>query len=156
AENGSLPAISRQSARFSRREAAMPEPQTPSYRLHKPSGQAVVTLCGRDVYLGAHGTEASNKEYDRVIAEWLADGRQLRRDGTGSDITIAELVNAFRKHVATYYVKNGQQTSEVASIRYALKPVLKLYADTPVRDFGPLALKVVQQKMVEAGWVRSN
>ena len=26
--------------------------RTPSYRLHKPSGQAVVTLDGRDHYLG--------------------------------------------------------------------------------------------------------
>ena len=32
--------------------------KVPSYRLHKPTGQAVVRLDGRDVYLGKHGTEA--------------------------------------------------------------------------------------------------
>ena len=31
----------------------------PKYRLHKPSGLAVVRLNGRDVYLGQHGTEES-------------------------------------------------------------------------------------------------
>jgi hypothetical protein len=29
--------------------------RTPSYRHHKPSGQAVVTLEGRDIYLGRYG-----------------------------------------------------------------------------------------------------
>jgi hypothetical protein len=52
---------------------ALPVParnsRTPSYRLHRASGQAVVTLNGRDVYLGLHGTQASRDAYDRAIAE---------------------------------------------------------------------------------------
>ena len=32
------------------------KPRIPSYRHHKPSGQAVVTLNGRDIYLGAWDT----------------------------------------------------------------------------------------------------
>jgi hypothetical protein len=37
----------------------MPRPKgsfksVPSYRLHKPSGRAVVTIAGQDRYLGAH------------------------------------------------------------------------------------------------------
>ena len=32
----------------------------PSYRFHKGSGQAVVTLSGKDIYLGVHGTEESH------------------------------------------------------------------------------------------------
>ena len=38
--------------------------QVPSYRLHKASGQAVVTLCGRDLYLGPHGSPESRSKYD--------------------------------------------------------------------------------------------
>ena len=49
----------------------------PRYRLHKPSGQAVVTLGYRDFYLGRFGSKASREEYDRRIAEWLANGRRL-------------------------------------------------------------------------------
>ena len=52
-------------------------PVTPSYRLHKPSGQAVVTLSGKHHYLGRYGTAASKTEYDQLIACWLANGRGL-------------------------------------------------------------------------------
>jgi hypothetical protein len=38
----------------------------PSYRKHRASGQAVVTIDGKDIYLGPHGTKASRNEYDRV------------------------------------------------------------------------------------------
>jgi hypothetical protein len=44
----------------------------PSYRLHKGSGQAVVVLGSRSVYLGRFGTAASQAEYRRVLTEWLA------------------------------------------------------------------------------------
>jgi hypothetical protein len=43
----------------------------PTYRLHKPTGQAVVTLDGRDHYLGQHGAPASRAVHDRLVAEWL-------------------------------------------------------------------------------------
>ena len=33
--------------------------QVPSYRLHKQSGQAIVTLSGRDSLLGRHGSAAT-------------------------------------------------------------------------------------------------
>jgi hypothetical protein len=31
------------------------QPRIPSYRLHKPTGQAVVTIDGKDHYLALHG-----------------------------------------------------------------------------------------------------
>jgi len=46
----------------------------PSYRLHKPTGQAVVRLDGRDHYLGKHGTPGSQEAYHRKVAEWVAAG----------------------------------------------------------------------------------
>jgi hypothetical protein len=58
----------------------MPKPITsrvPSYRRHKPTGQAVVTINGRDLYLGKWNSAASKDEYDRLIAEFLANGRRL-------------------------------------------------------------------------------
>jgi hypothetical protein len=53
----------------------------PSYRKHKASGQAIVTLNGEDVYLGPFGSRESRREHDRVIVEWLTRGRErgLRR-----------------------------------------------------------------------------
>ena len=49
----------------------------PKYRRHKASGQAVVTLNGRDFYLGPWGTRASRLEYDKLVAEWMSADRQL-------------------------------------------------------------------------------
>ena len=46
-------------------------PRIPKYRLHAPSGLAVVRLNGRDIYLGKHGTKESRQEYGRIIKEWL-------------------------------------------------------------------------------------
>ncbi len=46
----------------------------PSYRLHKSSGQAIVTLDGRDIYLGDHESDESREKYNRLIAEWIAGG----------------------------------------------------------------------------------
>lgn len=45
--------------------------KTPTYRLHKGSGQAVVTLSGKDIELGMHGTDEILTGYRRMVAEWL-------------------------------------------------------------------------------------
>ena len=63
----------------------------PAYRLHKPTGRAVVRLNGHDHYLGKHNTPESRAEYDRLIAEWLTSGRHPLREAT---LTVNELVLA--------------------------------------------------------------
>ncbi|WP_165076085.1 tyrosine-type recombinase/integrase [Paludisphaera rhizosphaerae] len=127
----------------------MPNPstRTPSYRLHKASGQAVVTLDGRDIYLGVHNSQSSRTEYDRVIAEWLANGRRL---ATTNPITIAEIVVAYLQ-----YVDGRYRSREPANIRSAIKPVRTAYGDVQATDFGPLALKAVRKGMVDAGLCRN-
>jgi hypothetical protein len=65
--------------------------RVPSYRRHKPTGQAVVTLNGKDHCLGTWKTAASRAEYNRLIGEWLAAGRCLSASRRGSDLTVAEL-----------------------------------------------------------------
>ncbi len=54
----------------------------PSYRLHKPTGQAVVTLSGRDHYLGKFGTPHSHNKYQRLIGEWSVIKAQQTTDST--------------------------------------------------------------------------
>lgn len=46
----------------------------PSYRRHRASGQAVVTLNGVDHYLGPWNSHESRAAYDRITQEWLARG----------------------------------------------------------------------------------
>ena len=107
--------------------------RTPSYRLHRPSGQAVVTLNGRDFYLGTYGTDASRAEYDRLIAEWLANARVLRRPAGGSpDLTVNELILAYWRHAEQHYrMPDGTVTSELSYIQLAMRPLRRLYGHTP-------------------------
>ena len=49
----------------------------PQLRRHRPSARAVVTLNGRDFYVGAWKTVDAKADYDRLIGEWLANGRRL-------------------------------------------------------------------------------
>jgi integrase len=123
--------------------------RTPKYRLHKPTMQAVVTLDGRDIYLGRYGSIESKAEYNRLVAEWLANGRQSP-GARGGDIAVNELIAAYRKWAAGYYRKNGEITQEPDNIRLATRPLLDLYGHTLARDFGPLALKTVREAMIKA------
>ncbi len=49
----------------------------PSYCKHKSTGQAYVTLNGIMHYLGSYGSKESRQEYDRLLKEWLDNGRRL-------------------------------------------------------------------------------
>ena len=44
----------------------------PKHRLHKPSGQAIVSLDGARLYLGVYGTPESHERYQSAIAEWTS------------------------------------------------------------------------------------
>src|SRR4029453_12636179 len=123
------------------------------YSKHRASGQAVVTLSGQDFYLGPHGTKASKLEYDRVISEWLGRGRgRLNAD----DITIVELILAYKEFAESDYRKNGEVTNEVKAILSAAKIVKQLYGRELASEFGPLKLNAVQQAMIRVGWTRMH
>ena len=47
----------------------------PSYRHYKPKDLAVVRIDGHDRYLGKYNSLESREKYDRLIAEWLGNGR---------------------------------------------------------------------------------
>lgn len=131
----------------------------PSYRRHKQSGQAVVTLNDpvgrrRDVLLGPYGSPESKAEYARVIGEWQASHRGLPGPAP-SDITVNEILIRFWEHVEEHYRNpDGTPTTEVENFRNALKPLRELYGHTPAVRFGPLALKTVRQRWIDGGLSR--
>jgi len=51
--------------------------RTPKYRYHKTSGRALVEIDGKTIWLGPYGSDESHEAYNRIIAEWLANGRRL-------------------------------------------------------------------------------
>ncbi len=129
----------------------------PGYRLHKPTGQAVVRLDGRDIYLGKHETEASREKYRRVVAEWLSGTPQAARPTTVAPArpTVDELILAHWHHAETFYRRpDGTQTAEFAKIKLACRPLRQLYGTTAAEDFGPRAFKALRCSMVDSGLCR--
>lgn len=125
----------------------------PSYRRHKVSGHAVVTLNGRDHYLGPHGSPESVDAYKRLIAEWTTAGPAATaatnaESTAGADFRICELLAAYLEYAERYYIKDGEPTGEAKNVKEATRQLQELYGMTPVADFGPTALKTVRQKMI--------
>ncbi|MCA9141123.1 MAG: site-specific integrase [Planctomycetales bacterium] len=129
----------------------------PKYRKKTVTGScyAVVSIDGEDIYLGPHGSKASIREYDRIIAEYLVRGRSLPRDNQ-RPITVVETLSKFWRHAKGYYLKDGKPTSELSAMKTALRPVKRLYGPRPVSEFGPLALKAVRNEWVRAGHARGT
>jgi integrase len=123
-------------------------PRTPSYRRHKPTGQAVVTLNGRDIYLGKWNSRASRAEYDRLMGEWLSAGRCLPKSyGGRTDLTVAELCLAYWDYCKAYYSTNGKPTGSVDRVKQAIRSLRTAYGPSLAQDFGPLALQAIQRDL---------
>jgi integrase len=125
----------------------------PKYRKHKQSGQAIVTLSGKDYLLGPYGTKASRLEYDRLVAEWLVRHRQPPAT-TGDGIAVKELAARYWTYAKVKYLRNGQPTPYRFKVKTAIKHLLRLYAGHFAEDFTPTQLKVVRQSMIDGGWSR--
>jgi integrase len=125
----------------------------PKYRRHS-SGQARVTLNGKDHLLGPYGSAESKEAYRRCISEWLARHGQPANQEDEKQLTVNELILAYWDFAKDYYGFNGKRGDE-ACLRDALRVVRLLYGRTAARDFGPLALKACRQKMIEKDWSRT-
>jgi integrase len=137
----------------------MRSPRTPSLRRHKPSSLGVVTLNGKDHYLGHWPAghkgppQAVRLAYDQLIAEWLAAGRRLQpvTAEQPAGVSINELLVAFWGHAGQHYRhEDGTPTNELNNLRPSLRLLRELYGMLPAAEFSPLKLKVVRQKMIDA------
>jgi integrase len=118
----------------------------PSYRRHRASGRAVVTLNGVDHYLGQWGSPQSKAEYDRVTSEWLVRGRRLPEVSSDpADTRVKELVLGYHANLV------GTLPAIDDKIRLALRAARELYGETPAAKFGPAAFKAIRLKMIESG-----
>ena len=122
----------------------------PADTYHRASGQARVRIAGRDIYLGLYGSAESRERYARIIAERavepVSDSKSTSIAVADPDMTVGEVVLRFYLHAKTSY---GERNKETYGLRDALRPVNELYGNVRAREFGPKALKVVRQHMIE-------
>jgi integrase len=110
-----------------------------------------VRIDGKDHYLGPIDSPDSWTRYDALLEDWAR-----RQTVDQSTLTIDELALRFLAHAKEYYVKGGQQTSEVDCHRAALRPLVHEFGTMLAAGFGPLKLKVVRQSMIQDGGTRST
>ena len=115
----------------------------PKLRLHRPSGRAVVTLSGKDFYLGRYGTKEAETNYRVKIAEWKNNHRVPPNT---VDLTINEILDGYLRYAESYYVKNGKPTTQYGIIVQAIKPLRELYGHTEANEFTPQMLDVVRDE----------
>jgi integrase len=146
----------------------MPRPRKaqPAYLHHKPTNQAYVRIPDgnggrKTVYLGEHASAESKVEYRRLLAELDAAAspaaviRAEPKLKAARDVLVSEVYRDFWAHAQQHYRRaDGSPTNELPQYRQTFRIVLDLYGGTPAAEFGPLALKAVRLKMVEAGWTR--
>ncbi|WP_428937797.1 tyrosine-type recombinase/integrase [Fontivita pretiosa] len=127
----------------------------PALRLHKATGQAYVVINKKALYLGRHDDPRTRNKYDRMIAQWLAAGRQL--PVPPCELTVAELLARFFAWAISHYCPGGAEPDyEIQKYRRATRHLRQLYGDTRACEFGPLALQAVRQQMIDAGWCRRS
>lgn len=122
--------------------------RVPKYRHNKTTGRAVVTICGRDYYLGKYNSKESKQAYKRLIAEWESTGKSTSFGIEKSKATVAMLISDFCDWANSYYPMNGKD-SEGGQIEIATD-WLADYDKLPVGQFGPLRLKAVRDAMIRA------
>jgi hypothetical protein len=125
--------------------------QLPKYCRHKASNRAFVRIGGKTHYLGKYGSDASRREYDRIIAEFVANGRQAFCNS--DDILIENLIAQFLDHTE-------KERSYCDSSKIRLATILgrfnELYGKQPVTQFTPAALKVVRRQFLDSGFCRDT
>ena len=103
----------------------MPRPPSqPSYRHHKARNVAVVTIDGKNHYLGPWQSPESHEKYAALIAEWTRSGGTLPAKAADTStnttpLTVSELILAYFKFAQTHYVKHGEATSEQGCLKQA-------------------------------------
>ena len=125
--------------------------QLPKYCHHKSTDRAYVRIKGKTFYLGKYGTQASRREYDRVIAEFVTNGRQAFHDP--DEILVEQLIIRF---IDTAEAERNYSADRIAKIVRILRHLDSLYGAQPVTNFTPAALKTIRRQYLDRNICRDT
>jgi hypothetical protein len=98
------------------------KPRIPTYRRHS-SGQARVTLNGKDHLLGPYGSPETKEAYRRLIAEWLARHGRPEKETEEEPLSVNDLILAYWKFAQDYYgFDHGERGDGAAAAADRLPP----------------------------------
>ena len=133
----------------------MTKRRDPKYRHHKARNLAVVRIDGKDYYLGRFGSDENRAKYHRLLADWRAglldhQSNGPRENGNrtrDNSILITDLVRKYARFAKEYYQKDGVLTQP--GIKVALRYLQQSSGHVAAMNFGPKALKIVRDQMID-------
>ena len=146
----------------------------PKYRLHKSTGQAVVSVHGKVIQLGPFGSPRSHERYQEQLINWRERRHEKRlevepaepevslkelqaRRMRGYAITLDELALVYLDFARSYYVKNGRITREAEVVGDMLRVLVRHHSGEAADEFGPVKLKELRDRMIdEMDWCRKH
>jgi integrase len=154
---------------------ARPKSKAPARRYHL-SGQSVVTLGGRDIYLGPHDSPESIARYAVLINIYQQSGLTLPDDfdesildqqaalllglsapsAVASDqkkqpILVRHITASYRQHIAVNYAADPTEFQRLSGV---CNDIDKYDGDVPAEQYGPLRLQAQRQRWVDSGKAR--
>ncbi len=114
--------------------------RVPSYRRHS-SGQARVTINGKDHLLGIFGSSASKEAYGRLIAEYNACQKSASFGKVPASLLVEDVLLAYQQHAKVYYAAS----TEYENLKLVIRPLLDLYGSSFAVGFGSKEYKAVRQ-----------
>ena len=141
----------------------MPRPRklTPSYLRHASGQGRLVWTDSRGLRQfrmlpGPFGSAESLAAKARLELE-LATSAASVAVADPTSITINEMLLAYKEHAERHYRgPDGSPTGEAHHVRLACRYAREVYGEMRASDFGPLALKAVRQRFIDAGWCRKT
>lgn len=122
----------------------------PAYRFHV-SGQAVVTLAGKDFYLGTFDTPESRARYFTLIQEYNENGKVAPDTPTHQKhlpVTVRTVTGEFREWIQERYGNDYKERKRREGICTTLEDE---YGDLAAKDFGPRKLAELRDLFIASG-----
>ena len=150
---------------------ARPKAKAPQRRYHL-SGQSVVTLDGKDFYLGKHDSPESIARYAVLIGIYQQNGFKLPGDfdlstlderaafllgfdaparQASQPVQVRHVTASYREHIKLKYASNP---AELHRLNQICDEADKHEGNRLATDYGPLALQQQRQRWIETGNTR--
>jgi integrase len=134
---------------------ARPKSAVPGYSRHSSSGQAVVYVNRRRIYLGPHGSPESRQRYAEVISGITAQTSISAPVNPAPTVSINELCLKFATDkMPKLRTPSGARTGELDCFTSVIRLLRELFGETPAEEFGPLRLRTLRAAMIDKDWSR--